>query len=636
MTDATGSDTPQRPADLHLRILATSDLHAHLCPWDYFTDQPKPTKGLARTAGLIAAARAEVANTLLLDNGDFLQGSPLGDFFALEHRPRPGEVHPVIAAMNLLGYDAATLGNHEFSHGLDFLLQALEGAEFPVVSANAVRRMGATPLADAPLVARYVLLDRIFTDGAGRRVPLKIGVFGVCPPQVMQWEAERLSGHLVLRNMVEAGRAAAAELRAAGADVVLALSHSGIAAEGAADEAENASLALAGAADVDALIAGHTHQIFPRPGKAAPPGANAEAGTLAGKPAVMPGFFGSHLGVIDLRLRRGREGGWQVAAHRADLRAIATRDAAGVPVALTDSDPRLAAQATPPHRSTRAWAQRPVGETPIRLCTHFALATELPALRLVAEAQAAHVARALRGTAAGDLPLLSAVAPFKAGGRAGPENYTDIPPGPLAMRHAAELYLHPNTLVALRVTGAELTDWLERGAGIFRQIAPGSREAHLLDPDFPSFNFDTIHGLTWITDLSQPARFDARGQRLGNGRRITGLCHAGRFVADADEFILATNSYRAGGGGGFPATGPAARIVLADHVPSRAILIAHIAAGGHVGTDFAAGWRLAPMPGTSVVLDTAPKATGDEIPHLSPEDLGIRPETGFRRFRLWL
>lgn len=645
--DVTGrADATAGELRLRLRILATSDLHAHLCAWDYFNDRPSPRFGLERTAALIAEARSEEPNTLLFDNGDFLQGSPLGDCFAAkdasgEDQPVGDEQiwdepdhppHPMIDAMNALRYDAITLGNHEFSHGLDFLIGALEGAEFPVVSSNIALKLGATPAEDQPLVARHVMLRRSFRDTMGRLVPLKIGVLGVCPPQVMVWERDRIGGRLAVRDMVEAAVAAAEELRAAGADVVLALSHSGILPLSRDDARENVSLVLAERADVDAVIMGHVHQTFPDARQPAQPGVDPLRGTLAGKPAVMPGFFGSHLGVIDLDLALAAGGGWRVAGHHSALRPIFSQRGATAP-AVTDR--ALAARTAAAHRETLRWAHQVIGHTPVPLDTHFALLGDSAALRIVAGAQRNHVARRLSRSPHAELPVLSAVAPFKAGGRGGPDNYTDIAAGPLAMRHAVELYLHPNSLVALRVTGDELRRWLERAVRIFHRIRPGARDVPLIDDDCPSFNFDTIDGLSWQIDLTRPVLEEGDE---GPGR-IVDLCWQGRPLDPAAEFILATNSFRAAGGGGFPATGPGARVVLTEERPIRDILIEHIAGGGIADVATPSAWGFAPVPGgASVLFDSGPGSFAQmaRIDDLKPEDMGPSPESGFRRFRLWL
>lgn len=628
---------------MRLRILATSDLHANLLAWDYGRNRPWASVGLALTAGQIARARAEAPVNLLLDNGDFLQGSALGDFYGLEHGLDGDEVHPIIAAMNLLGYDAATLGNHEFSHGLEFMMRALGDADFPVVSANVARGQGGDAAADEPLIPRHVMVERELKAPSGKAHRLRIGIFGLCPPQVMEWEGERLSGHVTVRGMVEAGRAAANALRAGGADIVIALSHAGITAAGAGDEAENASLALAMRADVDVLITGHTHQLFPGPGFDGIPGVDPQAGTLAGKPAVMPGFFGSHLGVIDLTLHEVGDR-LILAGHRVALRPISDTDGAGDLVAVEAADPQVTELAQAPHHATLNWTRRQVGTSPVALRSHFAAVTDTPLVRLVAEAKAAYLEQVL---GKGDLPILAAVSTFKAGGRGGSANYIDIPAGPLLIRHVADLYPHPNTLVGLRVTGADLADWLERGASQFRTIVVGGQDQPLQDAAFPSFNGDTIHGLRWSVDLAQPARFDARGARSSScGARISAITYQGQPVAPGDTFLLATNSYRAGGGGYFPATGKDARVVLADGKPIRSLLAEYLAMDGppcrktHRDAGhgaFRPDWGFVPMPGTSVLFDTAPAAQADDpdIAHFRPEDLGLH-EAGFRRFRLWL
>ena len=88
------------PARLKLRVLETTDLHVNVVPYDYFRDGPDDTVGLAKTANLIKAAQADVKNSLLFDNGDFLQGSSLGDYVAYKKGLKAGETHPIVAAMN--------------------------------------------------------------------------------------------------------------------------------------------------------------------------------------------------------------------------------------------------------------------------------------------------------------------------------------------------------------------------------------------------------------------------------------------------------------------------------------------------------------------------------------------------------
>jgi 2',3'-cyclic-nucleotide 2'-phosphodiesterase/3'-nucleotidase len=101
-------------ATVDLRILETTDLHSNMMDFDYYKDAPTEKFGLVRTASLINAARSEVKNSVLVDNGDLIQGSPLGDYMAAKGLKK-GDVHPVYKALNTLDYAVGNLGNHEFN-----------------------------------------------------------------------------------------------------------------------------------------------------------------------------------------------------------------------------------------------------------------------------------------------------------------------------------------------------------------------------------------------------------------------------------------------------------------------------------------------------------------------------------------
>ncbi|MGI9500684.1 MAG: metallophosphoesterase, partial [Geminicoccaceae bacterium] len=225
----------------HLRLMETTDLHVHVYPYDYYADKPIDTVGLARTASIIEAIRAEATNTLLVDNGDFLQGNPMGDYIAYERGMREGDVHPMISAMNTVDFAVSTVGNHEFNYGLDFLMKTVAGAGFPVVCANVAKgSLAAGPRDDDLLFEPYVILDKTVLDGAGKEHPIRIGVIGFVPPQIMTWDRRHLEGSVDTRDIVQTARAWVPEIREAGADIVIALSHSGIGSARHSDRMENA------------------------------------------------------------------------------------------------------------------------------------------------------------------------------------------------------------------------------------------------------------------------------------------------------------------------------------------------------------------------------------------------------------
>ena len=615
-------------ATTSLRLIATSDLHASLLPYDYCANRPDANLGLGAISEQIAEARGEAQNCLLFDNGDFLQGNPLADYAANSRRRR---AHPVITAFNTLGYDAVTLGNHEFDYGLRFLSQALANARFPVVSANVATRLGKSPARDETLVPPFTILRRQVFDRDGQAHILRVGVIGFAPPQIEAWDHDGPDGRIRTRDILAAARAWLPRLRAQGADIIVALAHSGIGPVDPEDGSENAATALAALPEIDAVIAGHSHLTFPGPGFPASAAIDPVAGRLAGKPAVMPGHSGSHVGIIDLELERCTSGSRRWRVRDASAR-LGDRGAE-----KPQLRPALFQALAADHRAALAWSRRHMGEATVPLHTYFASVAPSAALELCAAAKADHVRAALANTSLCGLPVLSAVAPFRAGGRGGPENYTDVPAGPLRMRNLSDLYPFPNTVVTLLLTGTEVADWLERAAALFRQVLPGATDAPLLDETMPAFLFDIIPQLSYAIDLSQPARFDAQG-RLANpdARRITGLCHAGRPVEMGAEFLLVTNNHRAGRAR-LQSRGAEPPVVFTDGARVQTIIAGHVQKKGRVAAAPTRNWHFLPMPGTSVSFPSGPGSAEHvaDIASYRPQVLG-RGADGFTHYRLQL
>ncbi|HEX6010783.1 MAG TPA: bifunctional 2',3'-cyclic-nucleotide 2'-phosphodiesterase/3'-nucleotidase, partial [Geminicoccaceae bacterium] len=535
-----GGAFAQGSALVRLRILETTDLHVNVFPYDYYRDAADDTVGLARTAALVKAARAEAPNSLLFDNGDLIQGSPLGDFVAYRRGMRKGDAHPMVAAMNVLSYDCGTVGNHEFNYGLEFLANALGSAAFPIVCANV------TDAAGTSLYRPWLVLDRTVADEGGAQHRLRVGVIGFVPPQIMQWDKAHLEGRVATADIVDAARRHVPDLRRAGADLVVALCHSGIAGGERRGGEENAALHLAQVDGIDVILTGHQHLVFPG-GKefANIPGVDVQKGTLHGKPAVMAGFWGSHLGIVDLELTK-QGNTWTIANFRTEARPIYERVERKV-VPKVDAEAAVLAASQAEHDATLKYVREPVGKTAVPIHSYFSLVSDDASVKLVAEAQAWYVADLLKTTPHKDLPLLSAAAPFKAGGRGGPSYYTEIKPGPLAIKDMADIYIYPNTVRAVKVTGAQVREWLERSAGIYNQIDPAKGgEQELVNSKFPAFNFDVIAGVTYRIDPTQPSRYDVDGKLVEpNARRIKDLAYQGKPVADDQVFVVATNHYRA-------------------------------------------------------------------------------------------
>ncbi|MBB3591500.1 2',3'-cyclic-nucleotide 2'-phosphodiesterase/3'-nucleotidase [Rhizobium sp. BK529] len=622
----------------HLRLMETTDIHVNVFPYDYYADKPNDTMGLSRTATIIDTIRAEAINSLLIDNGDVLQGNPMGDYMAYQHGMKDGDVHPVVKAMNTLGYTVGTLGNHEFNYGLDFMFKVLNGANFPFVCANLTKgQLASNPRQDDLFFKPYIIVEKQIKDGAGNESPVKIGFIGFVPPQIMLWDIKNLEGKAQTRDIVEAAKAWVPAMKEAGADIVIALSHSGIDGSGPSEKMENASLHLAAVEGIDAIFTGHQHLVFPGP-KTWDGIANADPvkGTLHGKPAVMAGFWGSHLGLIDLLLEKDGNS-WKIVDFTSEARPIYHRDDKKKVVADVADKKEVVAAAKAEHEATLAYVRTPVGKTSAPLYSYFALVADDPSVQIVSQAQTWYIKQMLADTQFKDLPVLSAAAPFKAGGRGGADYYTDVPAGDIAIKNVADLYLYPNTVQAVAITGAQVKEWLEMSAGMFNHIEPGSKDAALLNNDFPSYNFDVIDGVTYQIDLSQPAKYDSSGKAVNpNANRIQSLAFEGKPIDSAQKFVVVSNNYRAGGGGNFPEIA-SDKVIFQAPDTNRDVIVRYVHDQGTINPSADGNWTFKPLPGTTVMFESSPKAKQylADVKSVKIEDAGEGAE-GFAKFRLVL
>ena len=447
--------------------------------------------------------------------------------------------------MNAIGYDAATLGNHEFNFGVPYLLEVLSQANFPYVNANIETIDG------VPFLPPSVMLTRSFISEGGAEIELKIGVTGIVPPQITTWDKTHLDEYavanqrLVTQDAYQAVKEEAANLKAAGADLVVVLAHTGLSKRPFEEEMENSGYYIAQIEDVDLLITGHQHRRFPSESyrELSSLGFDVDAGTICGTPTVMPGSWAKWLGVIDLELVESDEG-WQLESGKSELRGIDSYLAPSRAI-----NPHYWKSVEVAHEVIRETMNVPVGYTDSGFYSYLSLIQDDNCIQIVADAQSHYAEKLLAELPhREELPLLSAVPLFKVGSRKDdPTYFTEISPGKLSFKDIADLYVYPNYLVVLEISGENLKEWLECCASIYHQILPTEEAQHLINwAKYRPYNFDVIKGITYQIDPTVPPRYAPDLTLMDQeSERIVNLEHGGRKILPEDRFYLATNSYRA-------------------------------------------------------------------------------------------
>ncbi|WP_050932401.1 2',3'-cyclic-nucleotide 2'-phosphodiesterase [Vibrio harveyi] len=541
---------PAMADTIKLRIIETTDIHTNVMDYDYYKDQPSQQIGLSRAATLVKQAREEAVNSVLVDNGDLIQGSPMGDYMAAKGI-NAGEIHPVYKAMNQLDYDVGNIGNHEFNYGLEFLKNSIDGANFPYVSANVFDKK-----TGEHYFKPYLIKTHTFKDTDGQSHEIKVGYIGFVPPQIMVWDKKNLEGKVFAEDITETAKKLVPQMKKEGADVIVAIPHSGISTDPYKLGAENSVYYLTEVEGIDAIAFGHSHAVFPGKDFAKLQGVDNAKGTINGVTAVMPGRWGSHVGVMDLMLKE-KDGKWQVVEGQSEARPIFDK---ANKKSLAEADKGIVDALVDDHKGTREFVNQPIGKANDVMYSFLALVQDDPTIQIVNLAQKDYVERFIQGDPdLADIPVLSAAAPFKVGGRKDdPNGFTEVESGQLTFRNAADLYLYPNTLVAMKVKGKEVHEWLECSAGQFNQIDVNSTKPQsLLNWDnFRTYNFDVIDGVNYQIDVTQPPKYDASCNVINpDSQRIVNLTYNGKPVDPRQDFIIATNNYRAYSAT-FPGTGP--------------------------------------------------------------------------------
>lgn len=618
---SSGAETSQ----VVLRVMETTDLHANIMNYNYYRGTVDDSVGLVKTASLIKAARAEVSNSVLVDNGDLLQGSPLGDYVAKVKGLDENEVHPIYKAMNLLDYDAANIGNHEFNFGLPFLKQAIDDANFPYTSANVFfDDHDGDDSNDIPYFEPYLLQEKSVIDIDGQAHSLMIGYIGFVPPQVMQWDKNNLETRVIAKDIVDMANHYVPKMKAAGADIIIAIPHSGLVTSSRLGDDENASYYLSQVEGIDALMFGHAHRNFP--GHSSYDnlaGVDNVKGTINGIAAVMPGYWGKYLGYIDLTLEKSTDDTWSVIDSESILKPISQSNPDRSVTSLVESHAEIANAIQHDHDEVNTWVSEPFAKISQPINSFFALIQDDPSIQVVTDAQAWYVEGLVKGTELESLPILSVGAPFRAG-RGGSDDFTDLSAGAVSYGNVADLYIYPNTLKVLQLTGEEIKQWLEMSAGQFNTIAAGSQGVALINKDFPSYNFDVIDGIEYEIDISQAPRYDKSGNLLdANASRIKNLRYQGMALDLGQVFLVVSNNYRAAGGGNFPGISSDKIVIDAPNENRQTVadyLIQRTDENPETGFDPSAddNWSFTPLANTRVIFNGSSKDAAQALAEKNP------------------
>ncbi|MGZ0148016.1 bifunctional metallophosphatase/5'-nucleotidase [Kribbella sp. WER1] len=549
---------------VRLTVMGTTDLHGNVFNWDYFKnaeydDTAHNDIGLAKISTLVSAVRDRIAadrhapRPLLLDAGDTIQGTPLAYYYAKIEPITGGHTHPMAAAMNRIGYDAAALGNHEFNYGLDILRRFQQQLRFPLLGANA--QDWTTGL---PAFPPYVL-KRVHVPG---EKPITVGILGLTNPGIAIWDKANVENKLKFGGIVELAKQWVPRVRAAGADLVIASVHSGMDLSSSYGDAlpypENASVLMAETVPgIDAVLVGHAHLEIPE---------RLVTNKTSGEQVVLsePLKWGMRLSLFDLDLQKVR-GQWKVVGRHSQVLNANTVAADQDVVKLLQKD----------HDKVVAYVNSKVGTCTEAMSAATAPWEDTAALDFVNFVQADAVSKALAGTPQASLPVLAIAAPFN--------RDAAIPAGDVSVRDVAGLYVFDNTLLAVTMTGAQVKEYLEFSALYFKQVtgtgpfpsdqvtnAPTSTAPN----GTPDYNYDILGGLT------KPLTYKIDIAKAG-GARITDLAYDGTPVAADQQFVVAVNNYRQSGGGNFPHV-KTAPVVYNRQVEIRQLMIDYVTATGTV------------------------------------------------------
>jgi 2',3'-cyclic-nucleotide 2'-phosphodiesterase (5'-nucleotidase family) len=530
LTFAQGTAVAPNDGRMTLQILATSDSHGRFLPYDYAVNSPNNQGSLVQIASAINHFRSDYPDTtIVVDAGDIIQDNSASLFLN-------DQLNPMVLAMNQIGYDTVTLGNHEFNYGVPALKKILSQFKGTVLCGNVYNSDGTR------LAAPYTILTR-----GG----VKIGIIGMVTPNIVRWDASNLQGYKVT-NPVDETKAAIAELKKAGVDLIIAVEHMGETGE-YGTPGSSAMDVLDQCPEIDAFVAAHfhvkvagdyfyDHELFSIDPKTKAATVTAMDGSTSpssmdafnqakakGVVIVEPYKWGQSICKVTITMSKDSAGKYIVADKASDI-SPALYDMATKGGIVYQPDSALATQLQPYSQRAIDDANSPIGTlaggdlSPVNEIAGI----EQSKLQPTAMIDLINKVEMYYGKQIANHAIdIASAAVFKDG--------QNVKAGKIKKCDAANIYMFDNTLYVLKVTGSQLRKYMEWSASYYNTYKPGDLTVSF-DKSIPGYNYDMFSGVRYKIDISKAP-----------GKRIIGLTRMnGKAIADADILYLALNNYRAG------------------------------------------------------------------------------------------
>jgi 2',3'-cyclic-nucleotide 2'-phosphodiesterase/3'-nucleotidase len=607
-------------------IITTTDLHGYMMNYNYYQDTIDNSVGLNRIATLINQYRKKMGKdaTILVDTGDLIQGSPMADYIIKNYNLAKVQ-SPIMKVMDYLQYDVINIGNHEFNYGLETLENIIKNSKTPFISSNVFDLKGETKFPPYRIIQKKVI------DSSGKKNTINIAIIGAVPAKIMEWDKSNLDGKVIAKPMVAEVEKNVQEVKDK-VDFVLVVIHSGISIN--EEDNENVLTQIAKIDGVDFIVGGHSHAKFPDDNSKYYKQISSldnKLGTINGVPSIIASFHGAVLGVIDITLTKKDNSikgkFWDVSNYNVRLEDT------------NEVDEKVNRLVKVDHENTIKYMNQSIGRLNSDLTTYFSMVADTYAVEIINQATIAYVEGLQNNILSkyDGLPVLGSSAPFKSGGRMGPNYFTKVLAGELSIKNANDLYVYPNTMFVLKISGKELREYLEWSAQIYYQIDPkNTKEQQLINENIPGYNLEIIDGISYVIDVTAPSRYNGLNIVNKKANRIKNLQYNNSNIKDNDEFLIATNNYRANTNA---VLNPNAKnTVLDTNVENKEILINYIKNTDFIINNPNKNWSINIGGAKNVVFNTS--IMGNNPNYLPKGVQFVRPnldngkETGFGTFKL--